>query len=126
MRRTLISEPRRKSMNSSKVRTLVVACCALLLMACAAQRHRDAVQSGLLIQGTPQKTFLEIWGSPQRTRTVISDTEEKRLEFSRFGGFYGRENVTYGMSGHTKRDGTPTFTDHELIRWRSEKNTRRR
>jgi hypothetical protein len=110
-------------MNTSKVRIFVVACCALLLMACSAQRHRDNVWSGLMIQGTPQKAFLDIWGVPDKTRTVASDTEEKRLEFSRFGGFYGRVNASYEVWEYSYREVTLIFSDHELIAWKTDKTT---
>jgi hypothetical protein len=76
-----------------------------------------------LIQGTPQKAFLDIWGAPERTRTVISDTEEKRLEFGRFGGFFGRQNVTYEVWEYTHRDVILIFSDHELTGWKTDKTT---
>jgi hypothetical protein len=108
---------------NSKVRIFAVVCCALLLVACAAQRHRDAIASGLLIQGAPQTAFLEIWGPPERTRTVVSDTEEKRLEFSRFGGFYGRVNASYEVWEYNHRGVILIFSSHELTGWKTDKTT---
>jgi len=108
---------------SSGFRFFVIACCALFLLACAAERHRGNVQAGLLIQGTPQKTFLEVWGPPERTRIETSDTEEKRLEFSRWGGFYGRANTTYELWEYSRRGATLIFYDHELTGWKTDKTT---
>ena len=112
-------------MNGSPgVRFLVIACCALFLLAGAAERHRENVRAGLLTSGTPQTAFLEVWGPPERTRTFTSDTEEKRLEFNRFfGGFYGRANTTYEVWEYHGRGATLIFYGHDLTGWKTDRTT---
>lgn len=96
---------------------------AFFLASCAGIKHRDAVQAGILKRDTTQDAFLDIWGSPERTRTVTSDTEEKRLEFSRFGGFYGRSNTTYEVWEYPTRGVTLIFYNRKLTGWKTDKTT---
>jgi hypothetical protein len=96
---------------------------SLLLVGCAAQKHRETVMSGVLTRGTPQKAFIEVWGPPERTRTQTTDTEEKRLEFSRWGGFYGRSERTYEIWEYSKRGAILIFYDGELNGWKTDKTT---
>ena len=104
-------------------RVLIVFLCAMSMTACATWRHYETVRAGMLTTGTPQQVFLDLWGVPERTRTVTSDTEEKRLEFSRFGGFYGRANTTYEVWEYPKREVTLIFYGKYLSGWRTDKTT---
>ena len=95
----------------------------ILMAGCAAQRHRDNVAAGLLTSGTPQKAFLEVWGPPSRTRTELADTEERRVEFSRWGGFSGRVKTTYEIWEYPQRDTTLIFDQTLLVGWKTSKTT---
>ena len=96
---------------------------ALLATGCAGTRHREVVIAGILIRDTPQQAFLDVWGPPDRTRTESTDTEEKRLEFSQWGGFYGRSERTYEIWEYANRGVTLIFYDRELSGWKTDKTT---
>ena len=110
-------------MNRSMLSVVALVCLAVFVTSCSGPRHRDTVRAGILIRDTPQEAFLEVWGPPERTRTFTSDTEEKRLEFSRFGGFYGRSNSIYEVWDYTKRGANLIFYDRKLTGWQTDKTT---
>jgi hypothetical protein len=110
-------------MNNARLRVSIVVCLVLFVTACAGMRHRDTVRAGILKAGTTQQAFLDVWGPPDSTRNIVSDTEEKRLEFSRFGGFYGRSNTTYEIWEYKRREVTLIFQRERLSGWKTDKTT---
>jgi hypothetical protein len=98
---------------------------AVLISSCGGMRARDNVQNGILIEGTPQQAFLDVWGPPDRTRLEHISTEEKRLEFSRWGGSYGRKDLTYEIWEYQRREVTLAFETRSkaLAAWNTKKST---
>jgi len=78
--------------------------------------------AGILSVGTSQRVFLDVWGPPEKASSQLY-TEDKRLQFNRYGGFYGRVNTTYEIWEYNRRGVELVFDRQALVAWKTEKTT---
>lgn len=109
-------------MKNSPFRLAALLCCLGLVLGCAGAKRRAVVRSGLLTKGLPQAAFLEVWGPPERARASKNpDADDTRLEFTPYGGSYGR--MTYEIWEYPARAITLTFYRGKLFAWNTDKTT---
>jgi hypothetical protein len=106
----------------AKVRGIVLALvCALTLLACAGMRDRDTVRQGLLVSGVRQQAFIDVWGPPERTSTMIG---EDRLDAKwGVGGYLFKGRAAYDVWEYPARGVTLVFYRGTLATWKTDRTT---
>ena len=102
-----------------------------LLTGCM-HKHAKYVESGVLRRDINKQAFLDVWGSPERTRVVTFKDENESTSlgwnFNDFGGgggglFKGRRSRSFEEWAYEKFGITLLFNGDSLADWKTDKTT---
>src|SRR5688572_1175238 len=104
------------------LRILAIAVFVVAMAACAGQRNRENVRQGLLVSGTPQQAFQDVWGVPDRTSTMAGgDRTEAGWGGGR--GYFFRGQARYDVWEYSSRGVVLVFERARLATWKTDKTT---
>ena len=101
-----------------------------LLTGCM-HKHAKYVESGVLRRDINKQAFLDVWGSPERTRVVTFRDEDESTSLGwNFGGsggggglFKGKRSRSFEEWAYEKYGITLLFSGYGLVDWKTDKTT---
>jgi hypothetical protein len=101
-----------------------------LLTGCM-HKHAKYVESGVLRRDINKQAFLDVWGSPERTRVVTFRDEDESTSLGwNFGGgggggglFKGKRSRSFEEWSYEKFGITLLFSGYGLVDWKTDKTT---
>jgi hypothetical protein len=112
------------------MKQLLIVLCLLSLASCAGMHNRSIVRSGVLCQGINRQAFLDVWGSPERTRVLVIKDEQESISFgwhaNAYGGggglFKGRQSHVFQEWNYEKIGISLLFDGATLVDWKTDKS----
>jgi len=92
-------------MRKIKLVVLIISC--LFFVACAVSKERSFIRKGIIKNGFHQETFKDVWGTPDRTYSMLNDVGYSKGQIPIEVLVYKNQNIELA------------FSEGRLIGWRT-------